>query len=236
MWLSVRVVKACSFFVALALLTGAVHGSGLLREEGAIYLEDLMDKPLRLTVLQQTPIYYDAALDRYLGTLRPMQSVELQAVLPNTYRIKGRAQQGQVAGWVDPSALTALDKEFVKKLRQAADRKKQIDALVAANEVAIHMTPAEVTLSLGKPQKKTSRTDEKGHSEVWEYVRYVRVPQQVTGRDRFGGIVSETVYVKVPAGRLSVIFTEGLVSALEQSEGALSGRRAKIVTTPFFIE
>jgi len=71
---------------------------------------------------------------------------------------------------------------------------------------------------------------------VWEFVRYDRVPQTVSGYDRAGRLVNSTVYVKVPAGKLSVTFTESLVSSLEQTEGTLDRQaRAKIVPAPFAV-
>ncbi len=212
-----------------------IPAHALPREEGAVYLEDVLEKPLRLAVLADISIFYDKTLGRYLGTLRRGQTVEVQAVSDDAYRVRGRAQQGQVAGWVEPSGLTPLNKDFLKNLQQASDRKAQVDALIAANEVAIHMTGNEVIASLGKPQKKSSRLDEKGRSEIWEYVRYERVPRQVTGYDKFGRAYNEIVYVKVPAGRLAVILENGLVSALEQSEGSLRDARAKIVAEPFVV-
>lgn len=230
-----RTLLLASLF-AILLAQTAARASSLPREEDAVYLEDLLDKPLRLTVLEDTSIFYDKGLGRYLGTLRRGQTVELQAVADEAYRARGRAQQGQVAGWIDPARLTPLDKGFLKKLKEAATRQKHVNELIAANEVAIHMTPDEVISSLGKPQKKTSRLDQAGRSEVWEYIRYERVPRQVSGYDRNGALFTNVIYVKVPAGRLSVIFDAGLVSALEQTEGSLRNGRVKMVAAPFEIE
>ena len=94
-----------------------------------------------------------------------------------------------------------------------------MDALIAKGEVALNMTHEEVTAALGKPQKKSSKLDAKGRQEVWEFIRYARVPQETVGRDVLGRVVTNVVYVKVPAGKLSVTFENSLVSGLEQSEG-----------------
>jgi hypothetical protein len=55
---------------------------------------------------------------------------------------------------------------------------------------------------------------------VWEFIRYARVPQETIGRDPLGNLVGNIIYVKVPAGKLSITFEKNLVTALEQSEGA----------------
>jgi hypothetical protein len=206
----------------------------VIREPGAIYLEDLLPKPVRLTVLEPAPIYYPSDMGRYLGVLKKGQQVELQAVGEDVYRVRGLAQQGQVAGWVESKFLAPLKKEFVENLRQNAARQEEVAALIARNEVAVNMTPEEVMASLGKPSKKTARVDGNGREEVWEFVRFERVPQEVTGYDRFGRLVSSVVYVKVPSGKLSVILMDNLVTALEQSEGTLErDARVKIVPAPF---
>ena len=177
-----------------------------MREEGAIYLEDLLPKPVRLATVADAPIYYKIDLGRYLGTLKKGQIVELQAVSDSAYRVRGLAQQGQVAGWVEPKSLNPLKKDFLENLKQNAARRDEVLALIAKNEVAINMTPEEVMQSLGKPAKKTSRLDAKGREETWEFVRYERVPQEIIGARPSGDLVKTIIYVKVPAGKLAVSF------------------------------
>ncbi len=223
---------------ATLLSLAAPHGwaGAVIREPGAIYLEDLVPKPVRLTVLEPAPIYYQSDMGRYLGVLKKGQQVELQAVGEQSYRVRGLAQQGQVAGWVEPKFLAPLKKEFVESLKQNAARREEVAALIARNEVAVNMTPEEVLASLGKPSKKTARVDANGREEIWEFVRFERVPQEVTGYDRFGRLVSSIMYVKVPAGKLSVVIVDNLVTALEQSEGTLErDARTKIVPAPFAV-
>jgi hypothetical protein len=228
-------------FILLGLLLLAnpartATSGAVIREDGAIYLEDLLMKPARLATIADAPIFYHSDLGRYLGTLKKGQIIELQAVGEAAYRVRGQAQQGQVAGWVDPKFLNPLKKDFLDNLRQNAARLDQVKALIAKNEVAINMTPEEVTQALGKPSKKTSRLDAKGREDVWEFIRYERVPQEVLGRDPAGNLIKSVIYVKVPAGKLSVTFANSLVSALEQSEGTLDrAARAAIVPAPFIV-
>lgn len=206
--------------LALAVLVSpAIGASGLQREQGAVYLEDLEIKPVKLTVITTPAVYSMLSNGRYLGILRKGTVAELVAVSDNLIRVRGTAQQGGVVGWVDASGLTPLKRDFVESLKQNARRKTDVDALIAKGEAALNMTRAEVLSALGKPQKKSSRLDAKGREEVWEFIRYARIPQETTGYDTQGRLLTTTVFVKVPAGKLSVTFVNNLVTALEQSEG-----------------
>jgi len=232
-------VKVLPLFIAATLVWCAgVHAEtsgAVIRETGAIYLEDLLMKPARLATIADAPIYYHSDIDRYLGTLKKGQIVELQAVSDKAYRVRGIAQQGQVVGWVEPRFLNPLKKDFLANLKQNAARLEQVKELIAKNEVAINMTPEEVQQSLGKPSKKTTRVDASGREDIWEFVRYERVPQETVGRDPLSGnLINTVIYVKVPSGKLAITFANNLVSALEQSEGSLEkDAQTKIVPAPF---
>ncbi|MEO6847830.1 MAG: hypothetical protein ABI443_09690 [Chthoniobacterales bacterium] len=219
----------------------SAHGmdsSPVVREQGAIYMSDLGDKPLKTEVLQAAPAYFHIQMQDFAGTLRAGQTVEITAISENgiTYRVRGQAQQGQILGWVSPQYLHSLDPQFIANLKKAMERKKTVDALIAQNQVAIGMTPDEVQRSVGKPNKKTSKADQKGVLQIWEYVKYVSVPQQVTGRDPYGNLVTSTIYVKKPIGKLTINFTDSVVSSLEQSEGTiLTGNEVQIVVPPVVV-
>ena len=148
-----------------------------------------------------------------------------------TYRVRGQAQQGQILAWVSPQSLTPLDADLLKNLKKAAERKKTVDALIKQRQVVMGMTPDEVGKSLGKPKKKTNKTDKDGTQQIWEYIKYVSIPQQVPSYVN-GNLVYSTIYVQKPSGTLTVNFINGIVSSLEQSEGISSGSEVQIVVTP----
>ena len=207
-----------ALFLALALSLTSHAASSLPRETGAVYLEDFAVKPVRLAISADAAVYTKPGDGKFLGTIRKGNVVELLAISDASYRVRGQATQGGV-GWVDVKAMSPLKPEFIESLKQNAKRKAEVDAMIAKGEVALNMTPEEVTAALGKIQKKTSKLDAQGRKDVWEYVRYARVPQETTSYDRYGRLVTSTIYVKVPAGKLSVSFENNLVSALEQTEG-----------------
>ena len=232
-------MKALPILLAALLLHTAAHAAqsgAVVREEGAIYLEDLLPKPVRLATIADAPIHYKIDLERYLGTLKKGQIVELQAVSDTGYRVRGKAEQGQVAGWVDPKYLNALPKDFLANLKQNSARQQEVAALIAKNEVAVNMTPEEVAKALGKPGKKTSHLDAKGREETWEFVKYERVPKEVVGRDQDGNLVKTVIYEKIPIGKLAVSFVNDLVASLEQTEGTLDrAAQVKIIPAPFVV-
>ena len=191
---------------------------GLQRERGAIYLEDFFDQPYRLRVLQDAAIFYNSDLARYLGTLKGGQLVELQAVndKEGLLRVRGQAEQGQVAGWIEARNVTALDPEFVTGLRRSVERRKQIATLTASGEIALGMTMDEVAATLGQPIRKSVHADASGVLESWEYLHYVTVPRTLTGYDAFGRFYSSVVYQRVPAGSYTASFSRGVVSAIDR--------------------
>ena len=216
-----RKITLCLCLAAsLLLLPPLSHAElpGLQREHGAIYLEDFFDQPYRLRVLQDAAIYYNSDLARYLGTLKRGQLVELQAVNDKVglLRVRGQAEQGQVAGWIEARYVTALDPEFVTGLRRSVERRQQIATLTASGEIALGMTMEEVATTLGQPIRKSVHADASGVVESWEYLRYVTVPRTLSGYDAFGRFYSSVVYQRVPAGSYTASFSGGVVSAIDR--------------------
>ena len=223
--------------VALLCGCGLATAGPIIREPGAIYLSDFAAKPMKLKVLESAPAYFDSLGTRYAGTLRVPQAVEVQAIMSQAYRIRGNAQQGQILGWVDPRFLEPIPKEVLETLKQSEERRRAVEALIAKNEVAIGMTPEEVQLSLGKPQKKTSRASkDKAVEQVWDYVKYESIPQSTNVVGPGGVLTVATTYVKTPVGRLTISFKDGAVESLDQSEGSiLSGNETTVVAPPIIV-
>ncbi len=244
---------ACWVVLAAVLLPGIATSSPIIREPGAIYLSDFGEKPLRMKLLRAAPCFFDAGMTRYAGTLRFPQSVRVEAFLENVCRIRGEARQGGVAAWIPYTELEPLPENLLTNLQEAEERRQTVEGLIAQNEVAIGMTEDEVSRSVGKPQKKTKRAEKDAVRQVWEYIRYELVPQTTVGpsfrqtiinvppgTNTPGGTIitggnrltSSTVYVKVPVGKLSIAFLDGVVESLEQSEGTLTGGQVSVVVPP----
>lgn len=240
--------------VLLTLLVAeAEAASPIIREPGAIYLSDFDIKPLKAKVVRPAPAYFDFAMTRYVGTLRFPQAVQVEALTENAARIRGNAQQGGVVAWLPLAELEPLPEGLWANLQKSEERRKVVESLIAQNEVAIGMTENEVGRSLGKPQKKTKRADKAGTQQVWEFIKYDLVPQTTytpgysqsvikipSGTNKPGGVIVQgqsgyypnTIYVKVPVGKLTVTFKDGLVESLDQTEGTTVGAGQVSIVTP----
>jgi hypothetical protein len=220
--------------------SGLKSKSNLIREKGSIYLEDVTDKQLKLLVNRPTFIYYTPQMDRLLGTLFPGQEVEIVALTEKLYKVRGKARQGLVKGWVKPSTLASLDKNFVENLKKLHERETMVAALIEKNEVALGMTPEEVLASLGKPDKKTSKLTKAGRSETFEFATFTRVPRYVpaTRKDEYGRLIQYTavVYEKVQTGFLRIAFEGNVASSIEENQdNTIVGGRPKIVPGPIVL-
>lgn len=204
-------------------------------DPNAISIEGLVKKPIRLIVARPTAIYAQSDMQRALGEMLQGTQVELVALTDNSYRVRGRAKHGGVAGWMRREDLTSADPELHSKLKKLYERQVAVEEMIAKKQIAIGMTPEEVRASLGKPSRKYSRTTVSGREESLEYILYENVPQTATGYDRYGNLVQSVIYVKVETGRLTVNFENGFVSEIEETKGnPLGSGGVKIVPPPLY--
>ncbi len=229
----------CVGFVGICLFSGVQNleaEAEAFREPGAIYLSDFTKDPFEVRIEQPVDAFFKNDMQRYLGTLRPRQNAVLLAVSPGLAKVRARAQQGQVAGWIPLQGLEPpLDPDFLRNLNLANERMVKVRELIALKEVGLGMRPEEVELSLGKPTRQSSKTDPTGTTQVWEYIQYESVARTVVAYDTFGQPFNSIVYERVPKGTLGVTFSSGVVTALESSEQNLRGSGGiKIVPAPIF--
>ena len=193
-----------------------------------IYLEQVFEKPLELTVPKEAPVFSDKNAQRKLGTLKANQKVKLEAISEKAYRVRGQGLHDGISGWVGPWAVTSPSPDFVAQLKQLYDRQMKVKQLIEAKELAIGMTPKEVQIVLGKPTKTTMRKTVKGESGQWEYVEYEQVKHYADRVDPTTGLIyRELVSItREEKERTVVEFEDGYVSALEESKS----RKARNVT------
>jgi len=238
----------------LAVISIAPAGP-IVREPGVIYLSDFHERLPRYQLTGPAPCFFEVSMKRFAGTLRFPQAVQLDAIsLGGLLRVRGNAKQGGVAAWIEPRYVAGLPEDYLEIAVRAEQRRREVEDLIARKEVAVGMTLEEVTGSLGKPQKRTSRTGREGSTQTYEYVKYKLIPQTVytpsyvqslTGyrpdpREKLERVVvrggygydASTVYLKVPVGTVTVGFVNGVVETVEESEGTLTGANASIVVPP----
>jgi hypothetical protein len=218
--------------LAIALPAAPAPSSSLTREKGAVYVEELTEQPIQLKLRESARIYSDLNAQRSIGVLVPGQTVPLVAFTEKACRVRARATHGDVVGWVGMKFLEAKDPTLFAKLKQAADRQIQVQALIDKREVAIGMTPDEVLKSLGRPDEESSDVQKNSSSESFSYITYDRIPQRNLVRGRDGRLYQNVTYIKVETGRLTVTFENGLVSGIQTSKGRPNWNNTRIVVPP----
>lgn len=233
-----KIAAAC--LAVLLLVTSASFAqsrkSSLPVEPGTIPLEDMLAKPVRLTIKQESTIYYRATMDQALGSMAPGTLVTLVAMSDNAYRVRGRARHGDVAGWVKAEDVVLPDPKMPDKLKALYQRQLEVNDLIANHQVALGMTKEEVQDALGKATRSSSRVTAAGREDKLEYAVFDKVAQPAVGRAPNGQLVESVVYVKVEVGTLTVSFKDGIVDAIEETKGnPLRGAIVKIVPVPIIL-
>lgn len=208
--------------------------SNLLPEKGAVYLEGMVEQELKVRVTQAGPAYSNLSAQTWLGNVFANQNAVLLAVSDRAYRIRARAKQGQIAGWVSKAIISGIPEGFEEKLVLYHQRYEMVKKLIDNEQVALGMTTDEVIASIGPPDKKTSQLDAGGRKDTFEFISYTRTPQTVIIRDRFGFPTTGTRYVEVESGRVTIEFTDNLVSSITESEGLNFNQGVPYVTVPTY--
>lgn len=233
-------VVLLSAVLGLALVeasAGPKEKSSLSREPGAIYLEDILDKPVKLKVKADVspPIFSRLNAKLKLGRMVPGTEVTIDAISEKAYRVRGKATHGGVVGWMSPKYLETKDPEFFAKMTKAHERYLQVQELIEAKEVGLGMTVGEVEQSLGRPTASKTAVDKEGSHVALEYTTYEKVARTETRRDIYGRLYNTTIYVKVPVGNLVVHFKEGVVTRIEEEIGVPPEGGVKIVPAPIIV-
>ena len=203
-------------------------------EPGTFSVEGMTPRPIVVKVQIEAPVYPSSKMQGALGSFAPGTLVTLVAMSDTAYRVRGRARQGDVAGWIRQADVISKDPNLAANLKKLFERTQKVAELIEKNQVAMGMTKEEVQASLGKPSRSSAKINAGGKEERLEYSVYERVPQTTTGRDAFGQIVQTVIYIKVEVGTLAVSFKDGVVSEIEETKGnPLGGGGVQIVPPPF---
>jgi len=206
------------------------------RESGTIYLKDFTDQEIKVAITRPVGLYTTLSGANWLGNLLPNQQATLLAVSDRAYRVRGRAKQGQVAGWIGKYAVEGISDELIEGLEKLHARQMIVDDLISKRQVALGMTIEEVEASIGSPDRRHSNTGPTGRIDIYEYVTYDRVPHTTTSFDPWGYPVQTTVWIKVESGRVTISFKDGVISSVEESEGVdFAAESGRIVPPPIFL-
>jgi len=217
-------MKTLIWFVFAALVVwsprlDAQRRSLLDDDPNVVYLNQVLAKPLKVTVIKEAPVFSDYEGRHRLGTLRANQNVVIEAITDKVYRVRGQGMRDGIAGWVPPWAFRSNEPEFVELLKKLYEREMQVRKLIAEKRLAIGMTFDEVRRCKGEPNKSNVRRDGEGQSGRWEYIEYENVNHYMirvdpVTRQEFRVLSHVTREEK---GKTVVEFENGLVSAIEES-------------------
>jgi hypothetical protein len=228
------VVSLCLILPAAAEIKPAKARRSLLESDpDVVYLAQTLIKPIELTVVKEAPVYSDKGGTSRIGLLKAGQTLPLEAMTDKAYKVRGQGTRNDISGWVPPWAFSSKDPDFVANLKKLYERQIAVQALIAAKALAIGMTLDEVGLSKGKPTKTTVRRTNAGQSGTWEYIDYETINHYTTRIDpRTGQAYRQFAYsTQEEKGKTVVEFTNGVVSAIEESEDHKGGN-VRIIVPP----
>lgn len=227
------ILAACMVLPLQAQIKRTERKSLLDSDPTVVYLEPTLGKPLELKVIKEAPVFSGKDGQHRLGTLKADQIVKLEAINDKIYRVRGQGKHGDVTGWVAPWAFSSPDPDFVANLKKLYDREIQVQALIAAKQVAVGMTLDEVTRSLGKPNKTSVRKTAVGQSGRWEFVIYEEIKNYVTEVNRQTGAVYRRLasVTRQEKSKTAVEFEDDVVTAIEESEDRIGGS-VRIIVPP----
>ncbi len=198
-----------------------------------IYLEEIVDPPIKLKVVKEAPVYSDKEGSHRLGYLRADQLVDLEGMTDTVYRVRGQGTRHGIAGWVAPWAFSHPQEDFVLKLKELYERQIAVNQIIAEEGVAVGMTLDEVAKSRGKPTKTSVRRTAEGEAGTWEFIDYDEVKHYITRIHPTSGQAYRQLshITREEKGKTVVEFENGLVSAVEESENSGPGN-VRIVVPP----
>jgi len=205
-------------------------------DPSVVYLEELVDPPIKLKVIKEAPVYADKEGNRRLGYLKADQSVTLEGMTEKVYRVRGQGTRNGIAGWVAPWAFSHPEKDFVDKLKQFYERQIAVMEIIEAKGIAIGMTLDEVAQSRGKPTKTSIRRTAEGETGSWEFIDYEEVKHYITRIDPASGQAFRQLshVTQEEKGKSVVEFANGIVTALEETENN-SGGSVRIIVPPLVL-
>jgi len=212
-------ILSLAFALLISTEAKSERKSLLNSEPGVIYLEEILEVPIKLKVIKEAPVYSDKEGKIRLGFLKANQTVELEGMTEKAYRVRGQGRSNNgIVGWVGPHAFSHPQEDFIAKLKQLYERQILVKKVIDDKGIAIGMTLDEVDKSRGKPTKTSVRRTAKGEAGSWEYIDYDEVKHYVTRIDPVSGQAFRQLshVTREETGKTVVEFEDGLVSALQE--------------------
>jgi hypothetical protein len=190
-------------------------------EKGVVYVEEFAPKGIKLKVEKPGWVYSTKQGGRKRGSLKVGIEVELVSFTEKAYFVRGKRDNGiGVSGWVSPASFSSKDPKFVEKLKQVHARQLLVRALIEKKEVAIGMTPEEVSKIHTRPTKTKVKRTAKGQTTIWEFIKYETVSHFNTVRDPYTSQIFRqlTHTTNEEKSKVVIEFENGFASSIEISK------------------
>jgi hypothetical protein len=205
----------CALLLALSISGSPAQIAPELREDGVLYFDGNVPNKVTLTFRVSTTVYTQRDFQTALAAFYPGDQVELVGMSHEGFLVKGSYRNNTVTGWIHPEDLpSGVDPALFAEAQKNQEHHDTIAAAVTNKTVIQGMTPDEVTQSLGRPDEISSRTDATGSMLTWVYTTYREEPQTSYGLNAFGQPTLQTYYVKVPIGKETIDFINGVVTSV----------------------
>lgn len=216
-------MKAMKTIIPLLLFVLSGPAFALFEDEKqeVVKVEEFAPDGITLKVEKPGIVYPTNKGGRQRGALKTNTEVELVSFTDRAYFVRGTRTDGEgVSGWVTPAAFSAKDPKFVEKLKQVHTRQLLVRELIANEEVALGMTPEEVSQIYPKPTKTRIRRNAEGQTQVWEMIEYDEINHYRLVRDPLTGTVFRQLSHTTTEEKSKVVveFENGFVTAIEKSE------------------
>jgi hypothetical protein len=207
----------CALLFALSISGSPAQIAPELREDGVLYFDGNLPNKITLTFRVSTAIYSHRDFQTALAEFYTGDQVELVGMSHDGFLVKGSYRNNTVTGWIHPEDLpSGVDPALFAQAQKNQERRDAVAAAVANKTVIQGMTPEEVKQSLGIPDEISSRTDATGSTLTWVYTTYKEEPQYSYGLNAFGRSVLQTYYVKIPIGKKTIDFVNGVVTGVAE--------------------
>ncbi|MDA7531313.1 hypothetical protein N8532_02995 [Akkermansiaceae bacterium] len=216
-------MKTIAFLVLFLVLFLAFPAMALpdKPEKGVVYVEEFAPKGIKLKVEKPGWVYSTKQGGRKRGSLKVGINVELVSFTEKAYFVRGKRDNGiGVSGWVTPTSFSSKDPKFVAKLKQVHARQLLVRELIEKKEVAIGMTPEEVSKIHTRPTKTKVKRTAKGQTTIWEFIKYETISHFNTVRDPSTGQIFRqlTHTTNEEKSKIVVEFENGFASSIEISK------------------
>lgn len=207
----------CALLIALSISGSPAQVAPELREDGVLYFDGNLPNKITVTFRVATALYSQHDFQTALADFYPGDQVELVGMSHDGFLVKGSYRNNTVTGWIHPEDLpSGVDPALFAEAQKNQERHDAVAAAVANKTVIQGMTPDEVKQSIGSPDEISSRTDASGSTLTWVYTTYREDPQYSYAMGPRGVPVMQTYYVKVPIGKKTIDFVNGVVTGIAE--------------------